>query len=109
MAGILFFQKSGAKEAKEADKREAERCAETAKCTHSAGGTEADFGEAWGKAACGAQRTDGRQHSGAIWETDGTREKSSAAGEADSAARDVTGRAQAGRAPHGGRRVTLHV
>ena len=83
MAGILFFQKSGAKEAKEADKRGAERRAET---------------------ACGAQRTDGRQHSGALWETDGAREKSSAAGEADSAARDVTGRAQAGRAPHGGAR-----
>lgn len=102
MAGILFFQKSGAKEAKEADKRGAERRAETTKCTHSAGGTEADLGEAWGKAACSARRTGGSQHSGALWETDGAREKSSAAGEADSAARDVTGRAQAGRAPHGG-------
>ena len=67
MAGILFFQKSGAKEAKEADKRGAERRAET---------------------ACGERQYDGRQHSGAIWETDGAIEKSGATGETDSAARD---------------------
>ena len=105
MAGILFFQKSGAKEAKEADKRGAERRAETAKCTHSAGGTEADFGEAWGKAACSARRTGGSQHSGALWETDGAREKSSAAGEADSARR--SGARQYGGGPmHDGVRDT---
>ena len=38
MAGILFFQKSGAKEAKEADKRGAECRAETA------GSTAAQYG-----------------------------------------------------------------
>ena len=94
MAGILFFQKSGAKEAKEADKRGAERRAET---------------------ACGAQRTDGRQHSGAIWETDGAIEKSGATGETDSAARDDmrqtdsarrSGARQYGGPMHGGVRDT---
>lgn len=88
MAGILFFQKSGAKEVKEEDKRGAGSGVEMAKCTRSAGGKEADLGEAWGKAACGARRTGGSQHSGALWETDGTREKNGATGETDSAARD---------------------
>lgn len=101
MAGILFFQKSGAKEAKEADKHEAGG-AETVKRTHSAGGAEADLGEAWGKAACGARRTDGRQCGGAIWETDGAREKSGAAGATDSAVRDAA--RQADNTEHGGTR-----
>lgn len=80
MAGILFFQKNGAKEAKEADKR----------------GAETACDDICGKRELGAQRSGGRRHCGAAAETGDMRHGSSEAGATDSAAQGMTGQARHG-------------